>query len=120
MIRFIYHITSHALWSNAQQNGRYSADSLTTEGFIHCSMKAQLLRVANRRYSNRSDLVILEISLSELEPEVRWDPAADQDNELFPHVYGPINIESVVGVYNFEPRLDGNFDLPQDIESMNH
>ena len=44
----IYHITSHAAWNDAQQRGDCRAESLETEGFIHCSTDSQVLPVAEK------------------------------------------------------------------------
>ena len=42
----IYHITPRAAWQRAQQRGEYRAASLRREGFIHCSGRTQVVRVA--------------------------------------------------------------------------
>jgi uncharacterized protein (DUF952 family) len=34
----ILHITTHTAWEKAKMKGEYSAPSLKSEGFIHCSM----------------------------------------------------------------------------------
>lgn len=57
----IFHITSRTSWDNAQKRGDYRAESLTTEGFIHCSTLAQVLQVANNFYKGQNGLVLLEI-----------------------------------------------------------
>lgn len=38
----ILHITTPDAWAEAQQQGQYRADSLASEGFIHCSTVAQV------------------------------------------------------------------------------
>ena len=43
----IYHIIPHTDWITAQKNGEYRAESLDTEGFIHCSTAEQAAPVAN-------------------------------------------------------------------------
>jgi uncharacterized protein (DUF952 family) len=116
MTDFIFHITSRASWSAAQKTGLYSADSLPGDGFIHCSKVNQILRVANNFYANRHGLVILVIDPSQLKPEIRWEACTDKDDELFPHVYGPLNLQAVVSVRDFEPRPDGTFSLPAELE----
>jgi uncharacterized protein (DUF952 family) len=44
----ILHITQSQQWQEAKQIGSYRGDTLDSEGFIHCSQKAQIVRVANR------------------------------------------------------------------------
>ena len=112
MTGLIYHITARTSWSAAQKSGAYSADSLASQGFIHCSKIDQILRVANAVYTNQRGLVILVIDMSRLKPEVRWEAGADKADELFPHIYGPLDLEAVVRVLDFEPGADGKFHLP--------
>jgi uncharacterized protein (DUF952 family) len=110
---FIFHITSRASWSAAQKAGAYSSDSLMSAGFIHCSKIGQTLRVANSFFANQHNLVLLQIDPSQLKPEVRWEAGTDKADELFPHIYGPLNLEAVVSVLDFEPGVDGKFHLPR-------
>jgi len=113
---FIFHITSRASWSAAQKKGLYSPDSLPSDGFSHCSKVDQLLRVANNYYANHHGLVILVIDQSQLKSEIRWEAGTDKADELFPHVYGPLNLEAVVRVHDFEPGSGGTFSLPTGLE----
>jgi uncharacterized protein (DUF952 family) len=118
----IYHITSSLSWKAAQKDGLYSADLLPSEGlasqgFIHCSKVDQILRVANTFYANQPGLVILAIDPSKLKPQVRWEPGTDKADELFPHIFGPLNLEAVVQVFDFEPNPDGIFHLPISLSS---
>jgi uncharacterized protein (DUF952 family) len=107
-----FHITTHTAWSAGQKSGEYRADSLEQVGFIHCSKVAQVLRVANGYYAGRQGLLILMVDPSKLKAELRWDPGSDKADELFPHIYGPVNLEAVVGVFDFETGPDGKFSLP--------
>jgi uncharacterized protein (DUF952 family) len=113
---FILHATSRTAWSGAQKNGQYAADSLTGEGFIHCSKTDQILRVANLVFAGQPGLVLLVIDPVLLTSELRWDPGVDLATELFPHIYGPINLDAVVRVIDFEPGTDGKFHLPKSLE----
>jgi uncharacterized protein (DUF952 family) len=113
---FIFHITSRPSWSVAQKSGVYSADSLTSEGFIHCSKADQIMRVANSFFTNQHGLVILVIDPSQLKSEVRWEAGTDKADELFPHIYGPLNLEAVMRVLDFEPGSDCMFSLPTELQ----
>lgn len=62
---------------------------LDDEGFIHCSYRDQVQGVADRFYRSRTDVLLLTIDTSKVEAEVRTENG-------FPHIYGPLPIESVV------------------------
>ena len=122
----IYHIASRAAWELAQARGFYSAPSLEAEGFIHCSTIEQLPVVANGFYAGRRDLLLLCIHESRVNVELRWEaPAHPQSKEAsfvtdtgqFPHIYGRLNLDAVVAVYDF-PETDGGFPLPPELPDL--
>jgi uncharacterized protein (DUF952 family) len=108
----ILHITTEAAWADAKANGAYAADSLATEGFIHCSTPSQVVWVANNRFRGRTDLVLLHIDPSKIDAEIRYENL-EGGRELFPHVYGPIPVAAVVEVTPFRPLVDGSFSQQQ-------
>jgi uncharacterized protein (DUF952 family) len=103
----IYHITTPAAWQQAQVEGSYRADSLATEGFIHASTAQQIAATANRFYDGRSDLLLLEIDEERLNAELKYEEG--MPGQLFPHIYGPLNLDAVVEVRPFTPGEDGIF-----------
>jgi len=115
MNKVIYCITTVKKWEHAKRKGEYWDKSLDNEGFIHCSYQFQLLRVANIHFKGISDLLILCIKRSKLNCKV-----IDEDlynlNELYPHIYGPININSILEIIPFPCEQNGNFNLPKKIE----
>lgn len=108
----ILHITHKQAWADAQRNGFYSAPSLATEGFIHCSTPAQVVAVAERFYAGQHGLVLLILDSKRIQPEVRYEAGTDKPDELFPHVYGTINLDAVTRVLDFEPDHAGRWSLP--------
>ncbi|MFH1184994.1 MAG: DUF952 domain-containing protein [Chloroflexota bacterium] len=112
----IYHITSRKAWTDAARSGSYAAESLESEGFIHCSTAAQILPVARRFYRGQAGLVLLVIDTRRLAAEVKWEGAAAPDGlaerGAFPHVYGRVELGAVVRTFDFEPNGDGEFNLP--------
>ncbi|MBL8089615.1 MAG: DUF952 domain-containing protein [Anaerolineales bacterium] len=112
----IYHITTKTLFNVAQAIGEYKAESLATEGFIHCSTAKQVAHVANAFYKGQRGLILLKIDENRIKPQVKWEapagPPADGINEsdLFPHIYGAINLDAIASVLDFEPdSVTGNF-----------
>lgn len=94
----IYHITSQDEWEKARRLGTYQAESLLTEGFIHCCLASQVEGVGRRYFAGRSDLVVLGIDPSRLRWEVRWETGAT--GELFPHLYGSLPVSAVISVHS--------------------
>jgi uncharacterized protein (DUF952 family) len=111
----LLHITTRSAWFAAQAAGNYTADSLAMQGFIHCSRPSQVLRVANDLFRDQKGLVLLVIDPARLTAELKWEPGADLATEDFPHLYGPLNLEAVVGVLPFEQDASGHFCLPLEL-----
>src|SRR5258708_1343960 len=112
----ILHIVARADWDSALARGIYAPPSLAAEGFIHCSTKAQILGTANRFYRGQTGLVILCIDESRLEAAPKYEPPDSDLGEaradLFPHLYGPLNLGAVVCVIDFQCCADGTFETP--------
>jgi uncharacterized protein (DUF952 family) len=106
----ILHIASRDAWEAARTAAHYRGDTLATDGFIHCSTPEQVVRVADAYFRGRSGLVLLAIDPSRLTAELRWEESPD--GGVFPHIYGPLNLDAVVCVAEFEPGADGTFALP--------
>jgi uncharacterized protein (DUF952 family) len=107
----IYHITSRADWNAARAAGSYTADSLASEGFIHCSTKEQVIATANRLFKGRTGLVLLSIDTARVRAEIRYENL-EGGTSLFPHVYGALDIGAIVAVHDFPCGGDGGFVLP--------
>ena len=115
----IYHITAQKDWDAAQARGEYVAPSLATEGFIHCSTLSQVLPVANNFYKGQSGLILLVIEETLLSATLNWEPPSGgtpppgvPEGEMFPHIYGPINLKAVIKTVDLESNSDGIFVLP--------
>lgn len=106
----LLHITSRAQWDRARFAGAYRADSLDTEGFIHCSTRDQVVRVANAVFKGRDDLVLLCIDSTRVQAPIQFDTI--ETGERFPHIYGPLNADAVTRTIPFPPGPDGRFTLP--------
>jgi uncharacterized protein (DUF952 family) len=90
----IYHVTTEEQWRQGLAAGEYQAASLGKEGFIHCCEERQLAGVLERYFSGKKNLLALEINTDILTSPLCYENAPSV-NENFPHVYGPINIETV-------------------------
>lgn len=104
----LYHITTSETWQAAVGQGIYTSASLESEGYIHCSTPKQIVATANRYYAGRRDLHLLAIDPQRLSAQVRYENLIG-GSELFPHIYGPLNLDAVTAVYPFPPDPDGTF-----------
>lgn len=93
----IYHVINKTSWQEALQQGFYEAPSLATEGFIHLSTKDQVAGVLQRYYQNQTDLLLLQVDESKLTAELKYE-IAPSVNELFPHLFGRLNLNAVTAV----------------------
>lgn len=117
----ILHITQRNAWNESAAGRYYAAASLTLEGFIHCSTTGQATDTLNRHFQNGSDLVCLCIDEQKLEAKVIYERPREiplqeaRTTELYPHLYGPINVSAVIRVVDLVPKADGSFQLPGEI-----
>lgn len=91
----LYHLVLRSAWET-KPGEDYRADSLETEGFIHCSYAHQVASSANRFYTRADNLLVLTIDKALLASPLREEPASS--GELFPHIHGPLNRDAVVSV----------------------
>jgi uncharacterized protein (DUF952 family) len=83
----IYHIALEDDFAKGKESGLYQCASLKREGFIHCSLKEQLLDVANFIFKNQQGLLLMEINSDMVIPEIRYENL-EGGTKLFPHIYG--------------------------------
>lgn len=106
IVHRIYILARRDAWVACMPSGFYRSPSLDSEGFIHSSKADQLTRVANTHFPNRDDMQLLHIDPELVHAEIRWEPAA---GSLYPHVYGPLNLDAVVAVTPVFRDPDGRF-----------
>jgi uncharacterized protein (DUF952 family) len=117
----ILHITTPLDWEKAKQQGEYTAPSLKTDGFIYCSTIKQTTDTANIFFKGQTGLILLCIDDKKLKSVCKYeDPAGGGIHDpnvgnLFPHVYGSINLSAVTKIVKFPPNKDGSFFLPKEI-----
>ncbi|XTZ16585.1 DUF952 domain-containing protein [Micromonospora echinospora] len=110
----LFHIAEVADWQRAREAGDYRVSTrgriLAEEGFIHASRRDQILGVAEAFYADAGPLLLLHIDPARLTAPVRDDEVAP--GVVFPHLYGPLNLDAVVAVTPLPRAADGTFLLP--------
>jgi uncharacterized protein (DUF952 family) len=110
----ILHIAFVEHWEAAQEAGSYrwstrgkSLDDGAT--FIHASRPEQVAMVANFVYADVAEpLCLLVIDTGRLVSAV-CDEDLDGIGISFPHIYGPLNLDAVVGVQPYRRGEDGRW-----------
>ena len=92
----VYHIVLPDVWEKFKDEYEYEAESLETEGFIHCSYRNQLDAVLERYYSGAEKVLILHINPHYLLAPLVAEPSTNR--EIYPHIYGKINKSAIVDV----------------------
>jgi uncharacterized protein (DUF952 family) len=93
-MELIFHLTTPSEWKKQQASEVFEAESLATEGFIHCSTAAQTQGVIERYFQGLNTLIKLSIDPSLLQSELRYEIATG--GQSFPHIYGPIQKKAIL------------------------
>lgn len=105
-MRTIYHLVPRHVWEQDPEQP-YRAESLASEGFIHCSFAEQVARSANRFYADAAELLLLHIDADRLSSPLREE--ASGTGEIFPHIHGPLPRDAVVRVEPLARGPDGRW-----------
>eukprot|EP01100_Stratorugosa_tubuloviscum_P009648 TRINITY_DN403_c1_g1_i1.p1 TRINITY_DN403_c1_g1~~TRINITY_DN403_c1_g1_i1.p1 ORF type:complete len:116 (-),score=38.77 TRINITY_DN403_c1_g1_i1:42-389(-) len=98
-MEYLYHIVLESDWYEIQLRKFYEPESLATVNFIHLSTEKQIEGTLKRFFIDKN-VVILKIEVSKLTSTLKWDPVEHEEDGqikqyLFPHLYGPLNLESL-------------------------
>ena len=111
-MRRIYKICSASAWREAERQGVYrgSADDIR-DGFIHFSLPSQVAETARKHFFGQTGLFLIEVDADALGDALRWE--SSRDDELFPHLYGELDLGAVTNVLDMPARSDGSHDIPE-------
>jgi uncharacterized protein (DUF952 family) len=111
-VRRIYKICPASAWREAERQGVYrgSADD-ARDGFIHFSTASQVAETARKHFKGQTGLFLIEVDADALGEALRWEPS--RNDELFPHLYGELDLGAVTGVLEMHARSDGTHDIPE-------
>ncbi len=117
MSTVIVHITTRSAWERAFPMGRFEPASLAEDGFIHLSDVEQVAAVANAAFAGQCDLVLLCVAVDRLAAPLRYE-SGDPGGELFPHLYGPLDVDAVVAVVPFVEEGGKGFIVPPEVYDL--
>jgi uncharacterized protein (DUF952 family) len=80
------------------------------DGFIHLSTADQLAETIDRHFAGQDDLQLVAVDLDAHGDAVKWE--ASRGGALFPHLYAPLTLDTVVAYSPLEHEPDGSLRLP--------
>ncbi|MFN3400256.1 MAG: DUF952 domain-containing protein [Ferrovibrio sp.] len=110
----IYRIISERDWQAAQAAGAFTGTAHDLrDGFIHFSTARQAAETAAKHYAGKTDLLLLYVRDSDLESPLKWEKSRNDD--LFPHLYGPLPVSAVHRVEKLPLDSAGRHVFPEDL-----
>lgn len=102
-----YHLAPTEVWERQKASGSYRPEAFGQDGFIHATNGLERLRwVANEFYTGDArPQTVLVIDVDRLASPLRYD----DDAELFPHIYGPLNVDAVIAELAVHRGDDGAY-----------
>jgi len=102
-----YHLVPSSVWDTGKSSEWYKPEAYDVDGFIHCTNGIdQLVDVANMFYvTDAREFRVLILDAGRITSDVRYD----DDGQLFPHIYGPLNTSAVIGELAVTRAQDGSF-----------
>ncbi len=101
------HLVPEPVWESVQNSPTYVPEHYEADGFVHCTDgEENLLGVANLFYrGDERPYVVLVLDIDRLQAPVRYD----DPSQIYPHIYGPVNLDAVVDVRRAVRLADGSF-----------
>ena len=111
-MRTIYKISPASAWREAERQGvfRGSSDDMR-DGFIHFSTASQVAETVRKHFAGQTGLFLIAVDADGLGDALRWEPSRNE--ELFPHLYGELDLGAVIAVRDLYARSDGYHDVPE-------
>jgi uncharacterized protein (DUF952 family) len=104
----LFHIVARPAWTAACAAGRYEPASLAAEGFVHLSFLDQVAGVADARYADVPDLIVVEFDPARLPMPIRVEDSYGSGT-AYPHAYWAIPTAAAVGVHPLTTGPDGRY-----------
>lgn len=112
MARTIYKICPQTLWREAEQRGCFSGAPVDiADGFIHFSTATQVRETARKHFSGQTALLLVAVDSEKLGDALKYE--VSRGGALFPHLYGPLDIDAVISVQPLPLGDDGEHIFPE-------
>ncbi len=102
----IYKICSQSEWDQAVKVELYSgSQDDERDGFIHLSTWEQVPGTLEKHFKGQQDLLLIAVDETKIKEHLKYEPSRDGD--LFPHLYGQLQLDAVIWVKPVDRALEG-------------
>lgn len=107
----IFKVVSADQWAIAEQQGEFrGAEIDLTDGYIHFSTAQQVQETVEKHFAGQPGLILVAVDPEKIVGELKYEPSRGGD--LFPHLYGSLNLDAVVSVAELPIGKDGKHIFP--------
>ncbi len=111
--KYVYKICTKEEWEEAKKKGKYEGSKKDKEdGFIHFSDKEQLKETLKKFFFKQKNLTLLKIDALKLKNLIYEQVS---DGNMFPHLYEPFEISTVITEYKIDLNENGSHNIPSEI-----
>jgi len=111
-LRTIYKICPASAWREAERQGVFRGSPVDiSDGYIHFSTASQVGETARKHFAGQTGLFLIAVDADALGDALRWERSRNDD--LFPHLYGELDLGAVTTVHSMLARSDGFHDIPE-------
>ena len=102
-----YHLVAEPYYQGSDPAEHYTPEVFDVDGFIHCTDGVEnVIATANRYYKeDPRPFVALVINVDKVTAPVRYE----DPERIFPHIYGPLNRESILSSLPVNRNADDAF-----------
>lgn len=80
------------------------------DGFIHLSTAAQLTETVDKHFAGQTNLHVAAVDLGSYAASLKWEES--RGGQMFPHLYEPLRLDTVIAYSALERADDGTVRLP--------
>ena len=89
-----------------ERDGRFGGAPIDLQdGYIHLSTAEQLTETVDKHFAGQTDLHVAAVDLGAFGESLKWEEA--RGGQSFPHLYGPLLLETVIAYGPLEREDDG-------------
>ena len=112
LVRRIYKICPASAWREAERQGVFRGSPVdVSDGYIHLSTASQVAETARKHFAGQTGLFLIAVDVDALGNALRWERS--RNDELFPHLYGELDLGAVTSVHSMGTRSDGSHEVPE-------